>query len=419
MRKIIIRKTKHIPPFNEPAHALRIMNKPLWQLQRDLLAPHCSEEHVVDDFRRITREPLEMLVYSDNLFFDEGFINTFVREAKQRRKPARAAFRTNDPAFLQQGLGVLSQSYEKRGDLYFVDLWYFPAGPADQIEPIIIDSNSVELSYYSIPDYSPQGQKELVWYIPQMAVCAIDSWVHVFFANIVFGTATLQGRDHLRSSSNPLQALIGRRPFQSSSADVTMGENCDIDPTAIFNGRVILGNNVIIGPGCVVSNCLIGDDVTLAHGNRFYMSVLSDDCFFPGGATAYFTMFMQGSAAGQNASLEMSVVGRHSYIGSGTLFNNFNLLASPLKLMVDYNPVEVDMPVLGGCVGHNCRIGSGLIVYPGRTIESDVVLFPSPTRHVIMNDITYEESDHHAMYDATPHPRKYPREFENRAESQW
>jgi hypothetical protein len=29
---------------------------------------------------------------------------------------------------------------------------------------------------------------------------------------------------------------------------------------------------------------------------------------------------------------------------------------------------------MGGCVGHNCRVGSGMIVYPARTIESDVVL---------------------------------------------
>jgi hypothetical protein len=54
-------------------------------------------------------------------------------------------------------------------------------------------------------------------------------------------------------------------------------------------------------------------------------------------------------------------------------------------------------------------VGSGLVVYPGRTIESDVVLMPSPNRRVIMNDISYEESDHHAMLLADDLPRRYPR----------
>ncbi len=65
--------------------------------------------------------------------------------------------------------------------------------------------------------------------------------------------------------------------------------------------------------------------------------------------------------------------------------------------------------MLGGCVGHNCRIGSGLIIYPARTIESDVVLFASPERRVIDNNVTFEESDHHKLKDSRKRPRLYPR----------
>ncbi len=419
MRKIIIRKTEHIQPFNEPARALHVLNKPLWQHQRDLLAPHTSDEQVIDDFRNVMREPVEMLVHSDNLYFNEAFIDAFINEAKKRRKPARAAFRATDTAYLQQGLKVLSRSYEARGDIFFVDLWYFPQGPADHVEPIIIESNAVGMHYYSIPDRSPSGQQELIWQIPERVVCAVDSWMHLFFANVPFGVAAAPTDPASRSTTSPLQALVGRRPFQSSSANVTLGENCSIDPTAILNGRVIVGDNVVIGPGCVISGCLIGDNVTLAHGNRLYMTALGEHCFFPGGASAYFSVFMQGSTAGQNATLEMSVVGRHSYIGAGAIFTNYNLMSDPIRLSVDYAQVEVPIPVLGGCVGHNCRIGSGLVVYPGRTIESDVVLFQSPNRQVIMNDILYEESDHHALYDSAAHPRQYPREHENEANTRW
>ena len=71
---------------------------------------------------------------------------------------------------------------------------------------------------------------------------------------------------------------------------------------------------------------------------------------------------------------------------------------------------DSNRPVLGGSVGHNCRIGSGLIIYPARTIESDVVLFASPERRVIAKNVTYEESDHLQLKNAAKHPRLYPRD---------
>ena len=66
-------------------------------------------------------------------------------------------------------------------------------------------------------------------------------------------------------------------------------------------------------------------------------------------------------------------------------------------------------PVIGSAVGHNCRLGSGMIVYPARTIESDVVLFASKERRVIDKDVRYEDSDHHKLKFAKLHQRMYPR----------
>jgi hypothetical protein len=78
---------------------------------------------------------------------------------------------------------------------------------------------------------------------------------------------------------------------------------------------------------------------------------------------------------------------------------------------------ESNTPVLGGCVGHNCRIGSGMIIYPARTIESDVVLFASADRRVLDHNITYEDSDHHKLLVADLHKRLYPRKGEKVGES--
>jgi len=73
--------------------------------------------------------------------------------------------------------------------------------------------------------------------------------------------------------------------------------------------------------------------------------------------------------------------------------------------------------VIGSAVGHNCRLGSGLIVYPARTIESDVVLAASKDRRVIDKNISYEDSDHHKFKSANLHKRLYPSKDENELES--
>ncbi len=74
---------------------------------------------------------------------------------------------------------------------------------------------------------------------------------------------------------------------------------------------------------------------------------------------------------------------------------------------------DVGQVVLGGAVGHNCRIGSGLIIFPGRMIESDVTLFASAQRRVITRDVRYEESDHHTTKVAEKLvQRQYPRQDE-------
>ena len=50
-----------------------------------------------------------------------------------------------------------------------------------------------------------------------------------------------------------------------------------------------------------------------------------------------------------------------------------------------------------------------MIIFPARTIESDVVLFASSERRVIDRDVLYEQSDHHKLPFSKIHPRLYPR----------
>ena len=117
---------------------------------------------------------------------------------------------------------------------------------------------------------------------------------------------------------------------------------------------------------------------------------------------------MKNSIIAQNTCLQFCVIGRSSFVGAGTTFTDFNLVSKPLRAYYDGELQPIGSDVMGGCVGHNCRVGAGLVIMPARTIESDTVLVSSPERRVIVKNVTYEESDHHKWSGGTElHPRLY------------
>ncbi len=416
MLKVILQAPRPIPPFNEPARDLRLQNKPLWLLQRDLLAPYVTREIELPPGARlpITREP--MIVYRDNLFFDEAYITEFMTQARKRRRPVRAAFSLDDAAFREHAL-PLSVSYTPAGNLYYADLWYFPNGPVPDVEPLVIDLQAREIGYYHVPTYMATESGDLVYQVPLRALMAIDCWVHVFIADCVFGLFARGARFEERLKRDLgfklkilAAALYEGKQLLECSALVKVGKNCVIDPTVVIHGPTTIGDNVTVNAGVVIENCIIGSNVNISQDCQLMLSVVGDGTFLPFRASLFMTTVMENSMIAQNTCLQMCVIGRNTFIGAGNTFTDYNLIPVPIRALDGNDKLApANRPVLGGCVGHNCRIGTGMIVFPARTIESDVVLFASPERRIIDRDIKYEQSDHHKLKGGSLHPRLYPR----------
>lgn len=424
MFKIILENKRSIPPFNEPARDLRIQNKPLWLYQRDVLAPYTTHELELPPGARLpqTREPC--LVYRDNLWFDEFYLSAFLAEARKHGKAVRAAFSIKDPAFREHCL-PLSTSYTRAGDLYFADLWYYPAGPAGDVDPLVIDLQAREIGYYHVPTYMASESGDLVYQVPLRSLIAIDSWVHIFVAETVFGLFGRGARFEDRLNRDVpfklgilAKALYEGKQVLESSGVVQMGSNCVVDPSAVIHGPTTIGNNVTIGANAVIENCIIGDNVNVSQGCQLMLSVVGDGTFLPFRASLFMVSIFENSMIAQNSCLQMCVVGRNTFIGAGNTFTDFNLLSAQIKARDGNGELKPsNRPVLGGCVGHNCRIGSGMIIFPARTIESDVVLVAREDRRVIDRDITFEDSDHHHLAARGNHKRLYPRPGETTEES--
>jgi carbonic anhydrase/acetyltransferase-like protein (isoleucine patch superfamily) len=416
MLKIILQNPRYLSPFNERARDIRIMNKPLWLTQRDVLAPYVQRELELDSNAPLPQTQEECLVYSDNLFFDANYIEAFLKQARAKGEACRAAFTTQDASFREHAL-PLSVSYTHQGDYYLADLWYYPHGPTEPVYPLVVETNTIEAGYYHVPSYMAHEQGDLVFQVPQRSLLAIDTWVHIFIADVVYGLFARGARfeDHLNRDlffkfSILLTAMYEGKQVLDCSQVVKVGRNCTIYPSAVIHGPTTIGDNVTIGAGAVIENCVIGDNVNIGQGCQLMLSVVGDGAFLPFRAALFMTTFMDNSMVAQNTCLQMCVIGRNTFLGSGTTFTDYKLLPSPIRALDGDGKLTIaNRPVLGGCVGHNCRLGAGLIVFPARTIESDVVLFSSPEPKVIENNVVYEDSDHHRLKRAALHPRLYPR----------
>ena len=168
----------------------------------------------------------------------------------------------------------------------------------------------------------------------------------------------------------------------------------------------------------VAHDCIIGDNVNVSQGCQLMLSVVGDGTFLPFRASLFMTTVMDNSMVAQNTCLQMCVVGRNTFIGAGSTFTDFNLFSLPIKARDVYGVLRpCNRPVIGSCVGHNCRLGAGMLVYPARTIESDVVLVASKGIRIVDKDVHYEDSDHHHMTAGNLHSRLYPRPGEGKSES--
>jgi acetyltransferase-like isoleucine patch superfamily enzyme len=424
MFKVILNAPHPLSPFNEPARDLRIHNTPLWLHQRTVLAPYTTRELELKPGQRMPVDREETIVYRDNLFFDKEYIHAFITAARRKKRACRAAFSTEDPAFKEHAL-PLSSSYTPAGTLYLADLWYYPKGPVADVEPLVIDLEAREMGYYHVPTYMADQSGDLTFQVPLKTLIAIDSWVHIFITDVVFGLFSRGARFEKRVNDDLgfklrlfSTALYEGRQLLECSTAVKIGKNCVINPSSTIYGPTTIGDNVHIDAGAVIDNCIIGNNVNISQDVQLMLSVVGDGAFLPFRAALFMTTVMENSMIAQNTCLQMCVVGRNTFVGAGSTFTDYNLVPAPIRALDGNGKLNLsNRPVMGSAVGHNCRLGAGLIVYPARTIESDVVLAASKERRVIDRDVRYEDSDHHKFKSASLHQRLYPRHGEGALES--
>ena len=119
--------------------------------------------------------------------------------------------------------------------------------------------------------------------------------------------------------------------------DVTAGEDCFIDINVVLAGKVSLGKNVTIGPGCVVQNSIIGDNTVLHPHTLVDGAKVAANC-----ALGPFARIRPETVLGDGVKIGNFVETKKSTLGAGTK-------ASHLAYLGD------------ATLGENCNVGAGAI----------------------------------------------------------
>lgn len=157
--------------------------------------------------------------------------------------------------------------------------------------------------------------------------------------------------------------------------DLTIGQDVLIDVNVVFEGKVSLGNNVSIGPNCVIRDAELADNVTVHANSVIEGAIVAEAC-----QVGPFARLRPGTRLARNAKVgnfvetkkaevgEGSKINHLSYVGDATLGRNVNVGAGTITC--NYDGVNKFQTVLGD----NVFVGSNTALVAPVTVNSDAVI---------------------------------------------
>lgn len=140
-----------------------------------------------------------------------------------------------------------------------------------------------------------------------------------------------------------------------------IGADVFIDVNAVFSGAVVLGDNVHIGPNCVITNTTLGNGVTVNANCVLEDAVVGDNCDLgPFARLRPQAELHEGARVGNFVEIKKATLGAGSkanhltYIGDATIGKNVNVGCGTITC--NYDGANKHQTI----IGDNAFIGSGV-----------------------------------------------------------
>ncbi|HDL7645230.1 TPA: bifunctional UDP-N-acetylglucosamine diphosphorylase/glucosamine-1-phosphate N-acetyltransferase GlmU [Yersinia enterocolitica] len=172
--------------------------------------------------------------------------------------------------------------------------------------------------------------------------------------------------------------------------ELTHGRDITIDTNVIIEGHVTLGDRVRIGTGCVLKNCVIGDDSEISP-----YSVLEDSRLDAGCAVGPFARLRPGAELAEGAHVgnfveikkarlgKGSKAGHLSYLGDAEIGSGVNIGAGTITC--NYDGANKFKTIIGDdvFVGSDTQLVAPVTVANGATIAAGTTV----TRDIAENEL--------------------------------
>jgi bifunctional UDP-N-acetylglucosamine pyrophosphorylase/glucosamine-1-phosphate N-acetyltransferase len=157
--------------------------------------------------------------------------------------------------------------------------------------------------------------------------------------------------------------------------ELIVGRDVSIDINAVFEGKVVLADNVSIGPNCVLKDCEIGDGAQIEAFSHIQESVIGADCQIgPYARLRPGTHLQQAVKIGNFVEVKKTQVGKGSkvnhlsYIGDAHIGEGVNIGAGTITCNYDgVNKFKTEIHD-GVFVGSNSSLVAPLVIGEGVTI---------------------------------------------------
>ncbi|MEW9799697.1 bifunctional UDP-N-acetylglucosamine diphosphorylase/glucosamine-1-phosphate N-acetyltransferase GlmU [Alteromonas sp. CYL-A6] len=167
--------------------------------------------------------------------------------------------------------------------------------------------------------------------------------------------------------------------------EVKTGQDVSIDVNFVAIGTVIIGNNVTIGPNCVLKDCDIGDNCVIEANTLIDQANVGEGCSVgPFARLRPGAVMHHGAKVGNFVEMKKAVLGEGAkanhltYLGDAEVGKNANIGAGTITC--NYDGVNKSKTRIGenAFIGSNSSlvapvsIGAGATVGAGSTITADV-----------------------------------------------
>ncbi|AIY64185.1 bifunctional UDP-N-acetylglucosamine diphosphorylase/glucosamine-1-phosphate N-acetyltransferase GlmU [Pseudoalteromonas piratica] len=163
--------------------------------------------------------------------------------------------------------------------------------------------------------------------------------------------------------------------------EVATGQDVQIDVNVIFEGKVVIGNDVVIGPNCVLKDCEIGDGVVIKANSIVEEAKVAAKCTLgpfarlrPGAVMeedSHIGNFVEmkktrlgkGSKANHLTYLGDTEVGEKVNIGAGTITCNYDGVNKSKTIIGDNAFIGSNSSLVAPVeIGQTATIGAGSVV---------------------------------------------------------